>query len=164
VFAYLKPFPALADFLVGLSAMPINSLVYISGTHPVQIEKLRHCRIQFADGPVDLKQAAERCHLAVTNATHGTGVAMLLAGKPLVHLPMYLEQYLFAQATERLGASVTVAAKNAKAALQAIEHVLNIPRYTEAARCFADKHRNDRLEEIYHGIVDELELVIAKAR
>lgn len=161
VFAYLKPFPALADFLVGLSAMPINSVVYISGTHPVQIEKLQHCRIRFADGPVDLQQAAQRCDLAVTNATHGAGVAMLLSGKPLVHLPMYLEQSLFAAATDRLGASVTVAVKDAKAALRAIEHVLDTPHYAEAARCFAQKHRNDRLQEINQKLVDDLERILA---
>ena len=65
VFAYLKPFPALADFLIGLSAMSINSIVYISGTRPVQIEKLRHCPVQFADSPVNIQQAAESCDLYV---------------------------------------------------------------------------------------------------
>jgi hypothetical protein len=163
VFAYLKPFPALADFLVGLSALPINSLVYISGTHPVQIEKLRTCRIQFADGPVDLEQAAQCCDLAVTNATHGTGVAMLLAGKPLVHLPMYLEQSLFAAATERLGASVTVGVKNGRAILPAIEHVLNNPRYTQAAAAFADRYRSAALDSLTVKLADDLEELLSSA-
>jgi hypothetical protein len=33
---------------------------------------------------------------------------MLLAGKPLVHVPPFIEQSLFAAATDRLGASITV--------------------------------------------------------
>ena len=41
VFAYLKPFPAINEFLIGLSAMPINALVYIDGLDPAQIAKVR---------------------------------------------------------------------------------------------------------------------------
>jgi len=129
----------------------------------VQIEKLRHCRVQFANGPVDLEQAAQRCDLAVTNATHGTGVAMLLAGKPLVHLPMYLEQSLFASATERLGASVTVGVKNGRAILQAIEHVLNSPRYTQAAAAFAERYRSTGLDHLMVKLTDNLEELLSSA-
>jgi len=111
-----------------------------------------------------MRQAAEGCDLAVTNGTHGTGVAMLLAGTPLVQLPMLLEQSLFASATERLGASVTLGVKDGRAILQAIEHVLDSPRYTEAARRFAESHRNDCLEEINQGMVDELEQVLGQGR
>jgi hypothetical protein len=161
VFAYLKPFPALFEFLAGLSAKPFHSLVYIDGAVPVQTAKLSASRLQIADGPVDIRKAADRCELAVTNATHGTGVAMLLAGKPLVQVPIYLEQALFAGATDRLGASITVSSKNPHGILDAIDRIRAEQHYTQAARSFAERYRTHHLQGLAQEICDELEQLIA---
>ena len=107
-----------------------------------------------------MRQAADRCDLAVTNGTHGTGVAMLLAGKPLVQVPIYLEQGLFAKASERLGASVTASPKNAAGILQGIERVLDDHGYTQAATRIADRYRNRNLDALALQIVDELERLL----
>ena len=55
-----------------------------------------------------MQQVAHECDLAILNGTHATTVAMLLSGKPALHIPIFLEQAINARAAERLGAALCV--------------------------------------------------------
>jgi UDP:flavonoid glycosyltransferase YjiC (YdhE family) len=161
VFAYLKPFPALGELLGLLRKSPFQTVAYIDDLPSNKRAQLQSKSLHITHGPIDIRQVAEGCDMALTNANAGTCTAMLLAGKPLVNVPPYLEQALFARATDRLGASITVGASNARRILQAIEHVLTDPTYRAAAEAFAARHRDDRLDRIATKIVDDLESMAA---
>jgi UDP:flavonoid glycosyltransferase YjiC (YdhE family) len=161
LFAYLKPFPALPELMQLLANSKIAATVYVDGWRQKHWAQFQTDRLRFASGPVDIRQAAEGCDAALTNANHSTCVAMLLAGKPLIHVPPYLEQALFAAATDRLGVSLTANLNDANGIFQAIEQVLAEPRFTAAARQFADRHVNDSQDESIRRLVDDLELLVA---
>jgi hypothetical protein len=157
LFAYLKPFPALDEFLSNLTKTSICGTVYIDGWQATDIERFQSSRLHFATGPVDIRQAAAGCDFALTNANAGTCTAMLLAGKPLVCVPAFLEQRLFADAVERLGASITISANDAQGILQAVNRVLTHSSYSTAAATFAARHRDDPMDLTAQTIVDEFE-------
>ena len=62
---------------------------------------------------------------------------MLLAGKPTLQLPMYLEQAMFSAAVGRIGAGLTAAPVKPEQIAIRLMRLLNDRRYAEAARRFA---------------------------
>jgi UDP:flavonoid glycosyltransferase YjiC (YdhE family) len=65
-------------------------------------------RVDFEDRPLDLGAAARECDFAILNAGHGATAPMLLAGKPVLELPLQLEQSLTASAVADMGAGEAV--------------------------------------------------------
>jgi len=62
---------------------------------------------------------------------------MLLAGKPTLQLPMYLEQAMFSAAVGRIGAGLTAAPVKPEQIAIRLMTLLNDQRPAEAARRFA---------------------------
>ena len=156
IFAYLKPFPALADVLADLSTAPCNTIAYVDSLKESERVKWQSDRLQLLRTPINITRAAEACDLAITNATHGTCIAMLLHGKPLVHVPHFLEQALFAAATERIGVSVTAQPHETFGTRNAILRVVGDPSYTAAANIFRDRYKTHDFETAADEIVNEM--------
>ena len=74
--------------------------------------------------------------------------------------PIYLEQALFAAATNRLRASVTANLQKPQGILEAIEHVLRDATYTQATAEFAERHRDYRFDNVAKQMIDELEQLL----
>ncbi len=53
--------------------------------------------VRFADQPVNMARAGQGCDLAILNGTHGATAQILLAGKPSLHFPLFLEQGMLAE-------------------------------------------------------------------
>ena len=87
-----------------------------------------------------MRHAAAECDLAVLHAGQGATAAMLLAGKPILLLPLVLEQRLTADAVVRLGAGERAAANDPAAVGQKLDGMLASDHYTAAARSFAAKY------------------------
>jgi UDP:flavonoid glycosyltransferase YjiC (YdhE family) len=67
---------------------------------------------------------------------------MLLAGKPALHIPIFMEQAVNAKAAERLGAAICVPPSEPKQIANALAALLSTDRYAKAARAFADRYRD----------------------
>ena len=65
---------------------------------------------------------------------------MLLAGKPSLQLPIYLEQALFTRLVCRLGTAVEAALEDAGQVAKGLEQLLTSDRYSAAARDFAARY------------------------
>jgi UDP:flavonoid glycosyltransferase YjiC (YdhE family) len=161
LFAYLKPFPALADFVKLLANSRHRAVIYTDGWSDAERNRYRCDTLYFADGPVNIYQAAAGCAAALTNANAGTCAAMLLAGKPLVNVPTQLEQLLFSRATDRLGVSITTHEADASGILQAVERIMVNKSYAEDAMSFAARHQDEAKHDVARKIVDDLEELIA---
>ena len=106
IFAYVRPFPALPALLTILNSLPNPSLLYIPELDPRLRDQCRSPTVRFADAPLEMGHVARECDVAIINGTHATAAAMLLAGRPALHIPVHLEQALNAVAIERLGAGI----------------------------------------------------------
>jgi UDP:flavonoid glycosyltransferase YjiC (YdhE family) len=105
IYAYLKPFPQLEEFLKELRRHGSPTILLSGGIDKALQERFAAPTMRFEERPLDLRRVAAECDLAVLNANHGTAAALLLAGKPCVLAPLYLEQLMFARKVERLSAA-----------------------------------------------------------
>ena len=95
---------------------------------------------RFQSEPLDLAEAGKTCDLAILNGNHGTSVSMLLAGKPMLQVPITLEQGLFSQAVARFGAAKVAAPNRPLEVIARLMEILGSEAYAEAARRFAAKY------------------------
>ncbi len=142
VFAYLKAgHPDHVACLQALVAAGCQVLCYLpeltSGLTPPVLSP----RIHYASGPVDLSQAFAQADLVVCHAGQATVVQALLAGVPLLLLPMQAEQFLMARQVERTGAAINAAMRPRPADFGAmLRQLLVQPSSRAAAAAFAQRH------------------------
>jgi hypothetical protein len=142
VYAYLKRFPALNDLLAALRDRGNPTLVYADGITPATRARFESATLRFETERLDLARVGAECDLAILNANHGTTSTMLMAGKPILQLPLVLEQQLMAAAVRRLGAGEAAPVKDGSAEPigRKLDLLLTDGRYGQAAAQFARCH------------------------
>lgn len=118
VFAYLKPFKHIEGLLTILRQSGARTIAYIPGIKPSFNENQGFSNILFADSPINTNQAAKDCDFAVLNGTSTSVTQMLLAGKPMLNIPLVLEQEYTSRAVTDLGAGL-IASPNRPAEIAA---------------------------------------------
>ena len=140
VFAYLKPFPALPEVLTGLAESGRPTVAYVDGAAPALRRRFDGPSLRIESEPLDLRRATRECDVAVLNGGHGATAEMLLAGKPLLEIPLALEQRLTANAVKGLGAGEAAAATTATCVRASVDQLTDEVRYTTAATRFAGRY------------------------
>ncbi len=102
IVAYLKPCPVLPDLLSLLAQSNCPTVVHVEAMPADLPRRFAAANLCFEDRRLDLKRAAAECDAAILNGTHGSTLLMHLSGKPVLQLPIYLEQEVNARATVRL--------------------------------------------------------------
>lgn len=140
VFAYLKPFAALPSLLAMLEKLKLPSLIYIDRLDPKIRSQFGSELIRFVQQPVNIAEVANECDYAILNGTLNTSVQMLLAGKPCLHLPIFLEQAVTAKRIEDIGAGVAAYSLKPEEILAKLHMLLNSAHYGEAAKTISRKY------------------------
>jgi hypothetical protein len=140
VFAYLKRFDGLGELVAALKSKRLATLLYLDG--PADAAREFECEtISVARERLDMARVADECDAAVLHAGQGTTAALLMAGKPLLNIPLVLEQRLTANAVERLGAGlVAPASTGGNEIAEKLDALLGEPENADAARRFAAKY------------------------
>lgn len=149
VFGYLKPFPHVENLLELLNRLELPTVIACDGLSVATRQKHASRTLSFAPPHVDLAQMARECHLAITNGNHTTTMRFLLEGKPVVMIPLHLEQELVAHAVQSHRLGVTVRLKEPRDVYSQMAEILNTPTYHQSATAFAAKYAGqfgDRLE------------------
>jgi UDP:flavonoid glycosyltransferase YjiC (YdhE family) len=136
IFAYLKPFPTLPTLLSLLNELKTPTLAYIPGLDRKIREKYASPALRFVDRPLNMERVASECDLGILNGTHTTTANLLMAGKPTLHFPLYLEQQLTAQKVENVRAGGCVHAAGRENIRTNLGLVLNQEFYAECAKVF----------------------------
>ena len=141
VFAYLKPgYVALDRALAALREAPVRVLAHVPGAARATLTRFASSTLCFSEAPVDIEGARTACDLAICHGGHGTTAAMLLAGKPLLLLPMHSEQAMTAHRLETLGVALSALPDAAGQLQRLLKRALAEPRLGDAARAFAAAH------------------------
>ena len=113
VYAYLKRSPALPELLGALSERGHRTVVFADGIDGETRRRFESTTLRFEDERLDLGQVGRECDLAIhnDNANHGTLTELLLAGRPMLQVPITLEQQVLARTACRLGAAEVVSQK-----------------------------------------------------
>lgn len=142
IFAYLKPFPAVGELLAALGKRGCPTLVYAPALPRSQRDALRGPSLHFSDVPFAIDRVGEECDLAILNGTHGTTLKMLLAGKPILQIPLVLEQGLTGVRVERMGAGLQQPGGNPAPIVAALDQMLDSPKFSTAAQSFAARYHD----------------------
>jgi UDP:flavonoid glycosyltransferase YjiC (YdhE family) len=143
LYAYLKPCRALPDLLGVLRDRGDPTLVLTDRIEAKSRRRFESPSLQFETDRLDMQQVAAECDAAIHNANHGTLATLLLGGKPMLQLPITLEQRVLSGAVCRLGAGEVAPThepgKSAEIAA-ALDSVITDERYTTAARGFQSRY------------------------
>jgi len=140
VFGYLKRFKALPDLLKLLAEKACPTIAYIEGLDEKTRRQFHSPTLRIESQRLDLTRAARECDLAVLHAGQGSTAQVLLAGKPVLQVPLVLEQQLTARAVAKLGAGETASPTRPESIREKLEAMLASDRYAAAARAFARRH------------------------
>jgi UDP:flavonoid glycosyltransferase YjiC (YdhE family) len=157
VFAYLKPTAGIGEVLAAVGRVGGEVVAHVPGLAAADATTARAAGVRLLDQPADIRIAGGECDLAVLNGTHGTTVGVLLAGKPVVQVPIYLEQVLVALRTVALGAGRIASRADPQAVAEAVREVYANPLYRAAARRFARRYERFDPRAAVRSLADRLE-------
>jgi hypothetical protein len=160
VFAYLKPFAALEALLARLVELRLPTVIY-GPEISAQFQSRFQCEtLRFVPRPVNLDEAGKSCDLVILNATHGTTAAILLAGKPSLQIPLFLEQQLTADNVVRMGAGLIAESNQPNRVVEQLDRLLANVQYAQAAEEFHRRYEGyDRPAQI-EKMVERIERLL----
>ncbi len=160
--AYLKPFAYLAELLSVLVYQGVSVLVYCPGVSQETRDRLSlQRRIVFADKPIDFTAALAESDFAVFNAGHASTVTALRAGKPILQVPLNMEQSITAQRITEMNAGRSVDTQRPLNYAEVVEDLLQLISQHQAAQAFAARYQNYDSRSQIESIVDEIEMQAA---
>jgi UDP:flavonoid glycosyltransferase YjiC (YdhE family) len=131
IFAYLKPSPLVPEILDKLSQLGISGIVVCDGISKKIRDRYTDSSLRIAGRPLDMRRVAGECDAAILNATLNSTVHLLMVGKPILMLPLTLEQYLTARSVEQLGAGLDISRLRGEPLVEAVGNFLASRRYAE---------------------------------
>jgi hypothetical protein len=159
VFGYLKPVDGLSALLAVLDSRKLRSLIVVPGLNPEAVGKLQSPFVRIVTRPVNMEQACQQCDLSILHATHGSVAAALLAGKPMLLLPLFLEQGITARRVVALGAGVSARIDRPKQIESALRALVDLSKYAEAAHRFSIRYAEFNQQAQIGKIVSRIESV-----
>jgi len=113
---------------------------------------------------MDIARVSMECDVVICHGGHGLVCDMLRAGKPLLLLPMQLEQFLLSANVARMGAGIVINHEEPQADLSgALQRLLEDPSLANAAKAFAEKYRPLTREVVKQRLADKCEKLLPPA-
>lgn len=163
MFAYLdKNFNDLEKVLQALAESSLRILVFAPGLPQQLVTRYQSEKMIFTSERVDLGKLARQCDVGICHANHGTTSVLLMAGIPILLLPIQLEQFLTAVNVQKMGAGLVVHPEApAKDYAMPLQRLLNEPDFAKSAQMFAAKYSAEGQQEQISKIADRCEELIA---
>ena len=159
VFAYLRSaHPDHAALLQALAESGCHTLCYLPEVAAGKAAPVESPRIHYAAGPVPLGQALPGCQLVICHAGDATIAQALLAGIPLLLLPLQAEQYLTACRVEEAGCGFNAASRPRPTPFKVmLDELLNKPEHQRHAEALAQRYQGFTHEAQTCRLVDAFE-------
>jgi UDP:flavonoid glycosyltransferase YjiC (YdhE family) len=161
-FAYLKPFAGLETLVQSMKERQLSAIVVCGGLTPDAVARMQSDCVKIVAQPLDMRRACSECEVAILNATHGSTAAALLAGKPILQLPLFLEQVLTAKRVVKLGAGLAARLNQPQQIVGALTRLIGDGKYRDAARAFAAKYESFDAQRQIDLIAERLEQLAAR--
>jgi UDP:flavonoid glycosyltransferase YjiC (YdhE family) len=137
------------------------TVVHASGIAQSALARDASSRLVCTAEPIRVAEAVREAHLVVGHGDHGVVAAALLAGRPLLLLPIWLEQILLAQNVLGLGAAKVVHPESKHPDYARLVEPLARDRVArDRAEAFAATHRDHRPDEAIARIVLRCEALL----
>jgi UDP:flavonoid glycosyltransferase YjiC (YdhE family) len=161
VFAYLYPFKTLSSLLDTMNKSKVSAIIYAPEVQRAVKNKHRSERLMFVEKPRRITEVTQQCDFAITNGTHATTAAVLLAGKPLLTLPQNLERLLVSRRIREMGAGLVAPQLKPEGMSAKFNSLMTTDQFMVRAQEFASKYANfsrkdqsQRIMEILNGVLE----------
>jgi UDP:flavonoid glycosyltransferase YjiC (YdhE family) len=163
IFAYLKgDYAGFTPLAKALRASGLAVSIYLQNGSDEQYRMLSSTSLHCHREPVALNAALAAADAVICHAGPSTVAAALLAGKPLLLLPMQAEQYITSQRVVAMGAGLCHVPGFQPLDLPlALRQLVNKPQLAEQARAFAARHAGFDPAQQAELLADRLESVLA---
>lgn len=157
VFAYLRDAPWLGAFLDALASTGWPSICAIPGASQAMLDRHARGSVRIVLEPVGYLQLDPLPDFAVNYASHGTTSALLLAGIPVLMMPVHVEQLLLAHRVAALGAGLGAMPGAGEAGhLEVLRTMRRTESCAAVARSFSTRYAGHRVEEAAASAADAL--------
>ena len=143
LFAYIKPHSDLETLLELIRGKGMPTLIKGDELPPAIEQRFTGPTMRFADKLQDMVEVTRICDLGITNGSVNVSSLFLRAGKPVLMMPLHVEQLISSNMIERNGCGISVdylakpdfCYETALADLLAPDN-----RYRKAAQDYAERH------------------------
>ena len=161
IFAYIRPFETQPALLETLRQSGQPTLIHAPHIAPALLERYAGGNLLFSAEPLDIAAVARECDLAILHGGHGILALMLLAGKPLLILPLHLEMLLNASCVLKLGAGLAAPQLRPEGIRHKLGLLLEEPTFGDAARRFAERYAGLDVENVAAAFVPRVAQMLA---
>ncbi len=156
IFAYLKPsYPHIAAILQTLANSGHACLIYGMGAGGTAVVP-RASNLCYSTQLIDVAQAGGECDIGICHAG-GLTAALLQHGRPLLLLPMQLEQFLLGLRVAECGAGLVVNPEEKQPGFAAaLQRLLSEPVFARQAAGFAARYGDWSPDRILGNVVARL--------
>jgi len=162
VLAYLRPgIAGFSALMAVLNANGTQTIAVIPGLPVAEAKRLAAPHLRIALRSIPLQHLLKSADVAISYGSGGFTAEALLAGKPMLLLPQFVEQYLGARQVEALGAGIVIGEDRTQENITtALERLLNESALKNAAQAFAARHADYRPADAIQRAVLALESMI----
>ena len=157
VFGYLYPFQTLPALLQWLKESGYPTLIYAPEVSEAVKNSLHSESLHFVGHPLNLHQVGAGCDLGITCGNFVTTANILLAGKPVLVMPLDLEKYMLGRRVEQLGAGLAAPGLLPAGMIGKLQALLNDARYRQAAEQFAARYAGGTAEREPEALAEMIE-------
>ena len=160
LFGYLKPPEAgwqLREFLGFLRELRLPTLVYMAGGERDWLKKMETPRLRFTFQPIDVRQTASQCDIAILHGNAGSVAAFLLHGVPQLNLPLFLEQTILSRRVVEMGAGLIANPNRPEQMAARLTVMLHDNRYRKAAAAFAGRYAHYDQEQSMGTMLSQIQ-------
>ena len=164
IFAYLKPNHGhFEKILAALRAIDAAVVIHAPGVSDLVVRNHTAANVAFSAEPVRMADVRRECDLAICHAGVGTVEALVTAGKPVLALPIHLEQLMTAKRLVAVGAGLVVEPKESRDYVRLLRRLLDEPAFTIAAQAVAARHVDDDPADRVTRIAERCEELVRDA-
>ena len=163
VFAYLYPeTPGFRPLLEALRGLSVEVLIYAPGLSPVDTRALQGDSLRFSPQPLRMRDILQQADLIVSHGSFGTISAALMAGRPVLMMPMQTEQTVISRRVEKQGLGLSVGQQQANTLYRKqCQQLLEDDGYSQRAQELSARYAGQTLEERIDAITDRCEELLA---
>lgn len=160
IFAYLKMGEMFHAIVSQLYRLRLPCIVFCSSLQDQDVRRLENefPSISFCKEEVNLELVVRDCNVAVCHGGHGFVARMLLAGIPVVALPLHLEQTLLSLRLASIGAGVYLSTDHISQLGVAINHVASENSFQTAAMAISAIYSSSQSKDSWEKVISWVEL------
>ena len=146
------------ELFLQLADSPFSVLAYVPGLSEEQRHALQAPNIHVSPQPVDMRYVTRHAKAILCHAGIGTVLHGLLAGLPLLLLPIQLEQLLMARNVARIGMGICIDTGQGVPDFSALlRELVKNPQYAKNAQRFAHKYADTKEDTLMASVVQRCE-------